>query len=113
MKKRYGMQCYRMASSEILRAGVHSALCGGADTRLLIDFTFYPPHNRNYDEDNLIARMKAGLDGLARAIGVNDSTFKIGKIDRAPVVPGGQVRLHISVMREGGCHGLGASMGKA
>lgn len=38
---------------------------------------FYPPRSGKYDEDNLIARMKAGIDGIAQAIKTDDSNFHL------------------------------------
>lgn len=37
--------------------------------------SFCPPTRRKLDRDNLVARMKSGLDGLAEAWGVDDSQF--------------------------------------
>jgi crossover junction endodeoxyribonuclease RusA len=67
-----------------------------ASGRQRLDFTFYPPGNHRYDRDNLIARMKAGIDGIADAMGMDDHNFDIGNIDIAPAVKGGLVRIHIS-----------------
>ena len=39
--------------------------------------TFHPAMNRARDVDNLIASHKAALDGIAMALGVDDSTFRI------------------------------------
>lgn len=69
-----------------------------AEGRQRLDFTFYPPQNRAYDRDNLIARMKAAIDGIADGLGVNDKLFDIGNIDIAPKVPGGSVRVHITAV---------------
>lgn len=66
--------------------------------RQRLDFTFCPPQNRDYDRDNLIARMKAAIDGIADGLGVNDKLFDIGNIDIAPKVPGGSVRVHITAV---------------
>ncbi|MEN3145715.1 endonuclease [Neorhizobium sp. IRAMC:178] len=54
-------------------------------------YTFYPPSRRRFDLDNLIGRMKAGQDGIAMAIGVDDSkwttTYKLaGPIEKAGMV---------------------------
>lgn len=38
--------------------------------------TFYPPDRRHRDDDNIIASFKAGRDGLADALGVNDRRFR-------------------------------------
>lgn len=43
--------------------------------RLAVSFTFYPPSRRRMDLDNAIARLKAGIDGLADVLGVDDSRW--------------------------------------
>lgn len=43
-----------------------------------IALRFVPPTRRNYDRDNLLARMKAGLDGMCDAMGIDDK--RIGAI---------------------------------
>ncbi len=57
--------------------------------RLHVALTFVPPDRRRYDLDNLLARMKAGLDGLAAVLGVDDSRWSLS-IERADP-PGGYV----------------------
>lgn len=37
---------------------------------------FYPPDRRSRDDDNLIASFKAGRDGLALALGIDDKRFR-------------------------------------
>lgn len=39
-----------------------------------ISFTFYPP-NRRGDRTNFANRLKPAIDGIAQALGVNDSRF--------------------------------------
>lgn len=41
-----------------------------------IHMIFHPPGNYRYDQDNLVARMKSGLDGMALALGVDDRNFQ-------------------------------------
>lgn len=45
------------------------------DGKLQLWIEFYPPDRRARDDDNLIAAFKAGRDGIADALGVNDSRF--------------------------------------
>ena len=40
-------------------------------------FTFHPPDKRKRDVDNVIASLKALIDGLADAWGIDDSEFLI------------------------------------
>ena len=64
------------------------------DNALHVDITFHAPTRRAYDQDNAIARMKSGLDGLADVLGVDDSkwTLTIRKADEI----GGFVRVEVS-----------------
>ena len=43
----------------------------------LVSIEFLPPDNRRRDLDNLIASMKAALDGIAEAMGCDDHTFRL------------------------------------
>ena len=45
------------------------------DTKYKLELRFVPPDRRGYDRDNLVARMKAGLDGLADALMIDDKQF--------------------------------------
>ena len=60
---------------------------------LTVSLTFYPPDRRRRDMDNMLSACKAGLDGLADAIGVDDSkwTLKIAKSEEI----GGYVKVSI------------------
>lgn len=44
--------------------------------RIGVHMDFYPKHPNRRDEDNMQASMKGALDGIARAMGVDDSRFK-------------------------------------
>lgn len=45
--------------------------------RVALKVTFYPPDNRARDRDNLIASLKPIQDGLADALGIDDSLFDV------------------------------------
>lgn len=51
--------------------------------RLPVKITFHPPDQRGRDDDNMIGSFKAGRDGVAEAIGVNDrrwiTTYQIAE----------------------------------
>lgn len=63
--------------------------------RLHFVVIFCPPDRRHYDDDNLLARFKAGRDGIADGLGVNDKNFvttlSIGDATRGGLV---LVRIH-------------------
>lgn len=55
---------------------------------------FCPPSRRHHDDDNLLARFKAGRDGIADGLGINDRLFSTTIIVGEPV-KGGAVRVRI------------------
>ncbi len=44
--------------------------------RIIVRLDFHPRHKNRRDEDNMLGSMKGALDGLAKALGVDDSRFK-------------------------------------
>lgn len=65
------------------------------DGPLLLDLTFHPPDRRSYDRDNLISRIKAGIDGLADGLEINDKRFTTLAARVSPEV-GGYITVKIS-----------------
>lgn len=57
--------------------------------------TFFPPGNYGYDDDNLMASIKAYRDGIADGLGVNDRVFRMGSPVIGEVIKGGNVRFEI------------------
>lgn len=64
-----------------------------AADKLHVSLVFVPPTRRAYDLDNMLARMKSGLDGLADVLGVDDSRWSL-TIAKAEEV-GGMVRVEV------------------
>jgi len=61
-----------------------------------LSWQFCPPSRRRYDMDNLIAQHKAAQDGIADALGIDDSRFTTTYSMGAPV-KGGAV--HVTIAR--------------
>lgn len=59
--------------------------------RIKTEIMFYPPSNRGYDIDNCLAACKAGLDGIALGLSVNDKNFRPITIDFGEVIKNGKV----------------------
>jgi len=76
-KKAYKLACGWKATADGLRTIDADAL----DVML----TFYPPDRRHYDLDNLISRMKAGLDAISGVVGIDDRHFTL-EVSRASFV---------------------------
>lgn len=72
-------------------------ICVPIEGNLHIKMTFYPPNKRPFDLDNMLARMKSGLDGFADALDINDVRFRPITIDMGVAEPksGGRVLLEI------------------
>ena len=47
------------------------------ETPVSVSIVFCPPDRRRRDWDNLIASMKPSLDGIALALGIDDSHFRL------------------------------------
>lgn len=60
-----------------------------------LTWQFCPPSRRRYDVDNLIAQHKAAQDGIADALGVDDSKF-ISTYSMGEPVKGGAVLVTIA-----------------
>lgn len=67
---------------------------------------FFPPDRRRRDLDNMLASIKAGLDGIAQAAGVDDSGWSLS-LDRGEPVKGGAVLVQIRPPRPDGWRSIG------
>ena len=86
IKNSYKMACYALAKQHIPiipQGNIH------------LDIVFCPPTRRGFDLDNALASLKAGLDGVAEAWGVNDKMFRPITIDMGEVIKDGCVKISI------------------
>lgn len=91
--KAYRHACYMLA----IQAGAKTGIPWDGDIHAWIDF--YPPDRRARDDDNMIASFKAGRDGLAQALGVDDKRFRIHPYVKDEI--GGMVRVRLSPWLDG------------
>lgn len=82
---------YRQECGWIARA---AGLIAPAEGKLHLWLDFYPPDRRHRDDDNLIASFKSGRDGIADALGVNDSRFVCHPMIKEQI--GGMVKVRIT-----------------
>lgn len=85
-RKKYRNDCWVSAHAQGARKVAADALT--------VSVRFAPPTRRRYDLDNLLSRMKSGLDGLADVLGVDDSRWRL-RIEMAEPVKGGAVRVEV------------------
>lgn len=76
-----------------------------ADAELAIKF--FPPDRKRRDLDNMLASIKAGLDGIALAAGVDDSGWSLS-LDRGEPVKGGAVLVQVRPARPEGWQSIGS-----
>ena len=91
-KKQYRQKCNSVAKEQLKK---FKKITENIPERLVLEMTFIPPDKRSYDRDNLVARMKSGIDGLADALKINDKRFNtvISTMDQDYL--GGFVRIRI------------------
>lgn len=65
------------------------------DKTLPVVITFRPPSKRHFDIDNCLASIKAGIDGVALALRVNDVQFRPMTLHWGEVVKNGEVEIEI------------------
>lgn len=80
---------FKAAKNEAYTLAIEAGLKGIRQRKLRLLFS--PPDRRRRDLDNMHASMKAALDGIALAIGCDDSEFCPIIIDRSSPVKGGSV----------------------
>lgn len=64
---------------------------------LAVTLTFHPKTRTAPDQDNAIASLKAYLDGIAGALGVDDKLFRLQQPIMAEPVTGGRVLVSIEI----------------
>ena len=65
------------------------------DKQLKLVLTAYPPTKRNRDADNMLASLKGHLDGIALALGVDDSIFD-PRVQFGKPVKGGKIVVEVA-----------------
>ena len=79
-----------------LQAGWQEGAKTLPDGRWHLWVDFYPPTRRLPDDDNMLARFKAYRDGIAEALGVDDSRFISHPYVKDEPRKGGEVRVRIT-----------------
>lgn len=76
--KRYREECWKLT---LERFGVGGSRLGlpEAPEQIRLQLDFFPPRKGNRDDDNAEASFKAGRDGLASALRVDDCRFVVGR----------------------------------
>lgn len=84
--KRYRADCSLLARVANIQA---------PEGQILLSLEFVPPDRRARDDDNLIAAFKAGRDGIADALGIDDKRFVTQFRMSTDTTKGGEVRVSV------------------
>ena len=90
--KAKAVKAYRQAAGWAAKASGDRVKGDGAVELYIV---FYPPNKRKHDLDGCLSAMKAGIDGIADALGVDDSRFTL-RIERGAVIKGGEIRIIVT-----------------
>lgn len=71
-----------------------------ASEKIAVWIDIYPPDRRKRDVDNVLASLKPHLDGIAEALGIDDSRFVPYPYILGEVVKGGKIRIKLTDMPE-------------
>ena len=86
----------KAAAAKMYRSLAHWATVAlGAKAGTAVSIKFSPPDNRARDLDNMLASIKSGLDGIASAIGIDDSKWTL-TITKGEAVKGGLVTVEVT-----------------
>jgi crossover junction endodeoxyribonuclease RusA len=80
---------YRKAAYE--RADWGNFFHADVESDIAVRIMFHPPDRRRRDLDNMLASIKAGIDGIADALCINDRLLNPITIERCEPVKGGRV----------------------
>jgi len=100
--KRARSQAYLLARGGMSQPGEawNQLLQAKEGDQINITLTFEPPARYRYDIDNLVARMKASLDGIADAIGTDDYMFRLQRpVLSDPHKPHGRVMVTLELQQ--------------
>ena len=86
--KKYKADCYILTKQSSVELPKTDKL------HLFVDL--YQPDHRHRDQDNMESALKSAYDGIANALGVNDSRFVIHPFVRDEIVKGGKVVITIT-----------------
>jgi len=94
VKAKYRDKCWAVTKEQ----GAPEVGLGG---KYALELRFVPPDRRSYDRDNLIARMKSGIDGLADALMMDDKQFVQLTASVSADSVGGFVEVRITSLSQG------------
>ena len=93
--KDYRDACYWETISQVVQPNKFKKYIIDWDGTIHVFVTFYSPDRRHRDDDNVFASFKAGRDGIADALSVNDRRFRMHPMLSDEVFKNGKVIVQI------------------
>ena len=91
--KAYRATCGWETKAAMLQPGVPTSF---TDKKITLSIVFHAKTRRAYDLDNALASIKSGLDGVADALGVDDSRWAL-RMEKGEPVRGGMIIIKIDI----------------
>lgn len=88
-----------LTAKAMRQAGTVKEAGGTKSSPVALTITFIQPDRRARDRDNLLAALKPSLDGVAQALGINDSEFEPVTIKREYGPKPGSVMVEIAIQQ--------------
>jgi hypothetical protein len=89
--------CRKAQKKWAARACEEAGVMSTSAAKVRLEISAYPPDRRRFDNDNLVASLKAAIDGIAEFLGVDDSKFEIGGVEKGGPIEHGQVVIGITI----------------
>lgn len=91
-KRARAVKSYRHTCKILTR---HAKITAPEQGQIVIEYEFVRPARYRFDDDGLVSRMKAGRDGIADALGIDDHRFISKHFISEEVVKDGLVRVRL------------------
>jgi len=95
VRQKFSKQCREDSRIATLASLMENQIFRIPDNDIPISIYFYPPDKRRRDVDGMHSAIKASLDGIADALGIDDQRFNPTQLVRCNPQKGGKVKVII------------------
>ena len=95
VKARAAKKARQDGAAAALEAGIRHIDADG----LIVRTTAFPPDKRQRDDDGILASLKSYFDGNADVVGIDDSKWRLGPMERGEPVKHGAVHVQVEIVK--------------
>jgi len=66
---------------------------------LIVRVTAFPPNKHARDDDGIMTNLKSYFDGIADVVGIDDSKWRMGEMERGEPVKHGAVHVEVEIVK--------------